>query len=152
MMKKRDLAKLAMLGISAGLIVGVFEKRGGTGTPGQALADEQMSSDMQAFYNSLSPEAQQKFNQLDAQHKMMAVEMAHQNCSGKNKCAGMGGCSTAQHACAGQNGCKGQGGSPVKDANKAVDIQYQNQTNQRQNLNNGMTGGSSHSSSTKMNP
>jgi len=137
-MKKSDLAKLAMLGISAGLMVGGCQKQGGTGTSGQATADEQVSSDMQSFYNSLNPEAQKKFSQLDAQHKMMAVEMAHQSCNGKNSCKGMGGCKTSQHACGGQNGCKGQGGAPVKDPNKAVEIQYKNQMNQRQNTNGGM--------------
>lgn len=135
-MKKRDLATLAMIGISAGLIAGGCQqttkdkdtKRGGNRTNGNGLqAAENMSADMQSFYASLSPDAKKKFDQLDAQHKMMAMEMANQQCNGKNKCAGMGGCSTADHSCAGENGCKGQGGAPVKDANKAVDIQYKHQ-------------------------
>lgn len=138
MKKKRDLTALALLGVSAGLIVGGCQqnsknsmgKQGGNspGSNGNATA-EKMSSDMKTFYASLSPDAKKKFDQLDAQHKMMAVEMADQKCNGQNKCGGMGGCATNDHACAGQNSCKGQGGAPVKESNKAVEVQYKNQMN-----------------------
>ena len=139
-MKKNELAMLAMIGISAGLMVGGCQKNGPDRN--KVSADEQMSPDMKSYYNSLSPDAQKKFMELDAQHKMMAIEMAHQSCKGQNKCAGMGGCGTADHKCSGQNSCKGQGGAPVKDANKAVEVQYKNQMNQRQNTNGGMGGSS----------
>lgn len=128
-MKKRDLAKLAMLGISAGLFAGGCQQKA-TGNGSSNSRNEmraEMSSDMQAFYASLSADAKKKFNELDAQHKMMAMEMANQRCNGQNKCAGMGGCGTADHACAGKNSCKGQGGAPVKNPNKAVEVQYKNQ-------------------------
>lgn len=142
MMKKRDLATLAILGISAGLLVGGCQKRGAGGPSNtKASAAEQLSPDMQAFYNSLSAESQQKFMQLDAQHKMMAIEMSQQSSGNKNQCSGFGGCETSQHACAGQNACKGQGGNPIRDPNKAVDIQYKNQTSQRQKTNGGMSNG-----------
>ena len=144
-MKRRDLTTLAMIGISAGLMVGGCQPNDGRSN-NKAAADEQLSPDMQSFYSSLSSDAQQKFMQLDAQHKMMAVEMANQSCNGKNKCSGMGGCSTAEHQCAGQNGCKGQGGAPIKDPNKAVEAQYKNQIGQRQKTNNGFAPGSSNSS------
>jgi hypothetical protein len=138
-MKKKNLVTLALLGISAGLSVGGCQKKDPT-TAGGANTAEQMSPDMQSFYNSLSPDAQQKFLQLDAQHKMMSIEMAQQGCNGKNKCAGMGGCATTQHACAGKNGCKGQGGAPVRNPNKAVEIQYTNQMGARKQTSNGMNG------------
>lgn len=137
-MKKRDLAKLALLGISAGLIATGCQQGGGKSGNKGAAAEEQMTSDMQTFYSSLSPSAQKKFMELDAQHRMMAMEMVKGSCNGKNNCKGMGGCATQSHACAGQNGCKGQGGAPIKDANKAVEVQYKNQTKQRQNMNGSM--------------
>ena len=140
-MKRHDLAMLAILGISAGLgVTSCQQQQRPEGAPknNKASAAEQISPDMQAFYSSLSSDAREKFIQLDAQHKMMAVEMANQSCSGKNKCSGMGGCGTAEHKCSGQNACKGQGGAPVRDPNKAVNVQYTNQMNQRQRLNNGM--------------
>ncbi len=150
-MKKNDLAKLAMIGISAGLMVGGCQQKNGPDR-NKASADEQMSPDMQSYYNSLSSDAQKKFMELDAQHKMMAVEMAHQSCKGQNKCAGMGGCGTVDHKCAGQNSCKGQGGNPVKDASKAVEVQYKNQMDQRQNTNGGMGGSSSPSAPSSSQP
>jgi hypothetical protein len=149
-MKKRDLTALVMIGISAGLVVGGCQQQGSrneVGPNNKASADEQMSPDMQAFYSSLSPDAQNKFMQLDAQHKMMAVEMANQDCKGQNKCATMGGCKTDQHDCKGKNGCKGQGGAPIKDPNKAVEVQFNNQMLQRQRTNSGMGGGSTSGSS-----
>lgn len=137
-MKKRNLATLAMVGISAGLIVGGCQKKDDdrrNGNKMSAAEHQRLSPDMKAFYNSLSPEGQRKFMQLDAQHRMMAMEMVNQNCNGKNKCAGMGGCSTADHSCAGENSCKGQGGSMVDDPDKAVGIQLESQKDQRQRAN-----------------
>lgn len=137
-MKKQDLTTLAMLGISSGLIVsgcqkGSWGKREtkpeGENSPSEnhLEAAEEMMADMKSFYDILSPENKKKFNELDARHKMMAIEMVNQSCKGENKCAGLGGCKTSKHSCAGQNACKGQGGAPIRDPNKAVEVQYKNQ-------------------------
>ncbi|MCH9625608.1 MAG: hypothetical protein S4CHLAM123_07840 [Chlamydiales bacterium] len=138
-MKKRDLSTLALVGISAGLMMGGCNQKEtdkkGDDTGNKAHAAEQLSPDMKSFHDSLSPTAQKKFMELDAQHKMMAIEMANQSCNGRNKCASMGGCSSANNSCAGENGCKGQGGAPVKDPNKAVDVQYKMQKDQRKDAN-----------------
>lgn len=138
-MKKRDLSTLALVGISAGLMVsGCNQKESDkkdNGSGNKAYAAEQLSPDMKSFHDSLSPTAQKKFMELDAQHKMMAIEMANQSCNGRNKCAGMGGCASPNNSCAGHNGCKGEGGAPVKDPNKAVDVQYDHQKEQRKNTN-----------------
>jgi hypothetical protein len=150
MKKKRELATLAMIGISAGLMVTGCQQVETPGGNGKGSADEQLSSDMQTFFNALSPETQRKFNQLDAQHKMMAIEMAQQQCNAKNSCEGMGGCAASpQHSCAGKNACKGQGGAPIKDPNKAVEVQYNNQMMQREKINSGM--GSSRESAPQQN-
>ncbi|MCH9627530.1 MAG: hypothetical protein S4CHLAM2_11710 [Chlamydiales bacterium] len=132
-MKKQNLATLAVIGVGAGLLLGGCQKHekqtpAKNGGNGKAPAEE-AGADMQAFSSSLSPEGKKKFEALDAQHKMMAVEMANQECNGKNKCAGLGGCGTPDNSCAGKNSCKGHGGPPVKDPNEAVEVQYKNQTN-----------------------
>ncbi len=137
-MKKKDLASLAVIGISAGLIVSgceqnVSNEKGDTNNKKQPQTNSaamHSQSDMDQFAASLSPEAKKKFTELDSHHKMMSMEMAHQSCKGQNECKGMGGCKTTKNSCAGQNGCKGEGGPPVKDPNKAVDVQYQNQMNE----------------------
>ena len=134
-MKKRDVAALAVLGISAGLVVGgCGQKNGSSSNRVEAAEHGQMSPDMQAFYASLSPDAQKKFMALDAQHKMMVMEMANQGCNGQNSCRGMGGCANAKNSCAGENACKGQGGAPVKNADEAVDVQYRHQMGERDNM------------------
>ncbi len=131
-MKKRDLTALAMIGITAGLAMTTgCQKQDKKSSDGKEMTAEKMSPEMQSFHNSLSPDAQKKFMELDAQHKMMAMEMANQSCNGRNACAGMGGCATASHSCAGLNSCKGQGGRPVRDADKSVGIQHNMQANER---------------------
>lgn len=128
-MKKQDLATLALLGISAGLLIGGCQQQSHKKNPQENTQGslQQLTSTMQSFYSSLSPEAQKKFIALDNEHKMMALEMAQQSCQGKNNCAGKGGCATQKHDCAGHNSCKGQGGAPVQDINRAVNVQYENQ-------------------------
>lgn len=130
-MKKRDLASLAVIGVTAGMMVSgcqQFQKKTSPKKPQKENGNNhQMSPEMKSFYANLSPDAQKEFMSLDAHHKMMAMEMAQQKCHGQNSCAGMGGCKTAEHSCAGKNSCKGEGGPPIKDPNKAVHVQYQQQ-------------------------
>lgn len=137
MKKKVDLAALAMIGLSAGMLVGCQQKDGRPNS--NTSAAEQSTPDAQAFYDSLSDDAKAKFNALDSQHQKMAMEMLNQDGYGKNSCKGMGGCKNDKHACAGQNDCKGQGGAPITDPNKAVEAQFNNQTKQRNTLS-GQTG------------
>lgn len=127
MKKKRDLVALALLGISAGLFATGCHQQKGNAENQNGSAMMQMNPDMQAFYNSLSADAQKKFMNMDNQHRRMAMEMLNQNGVGQNSCKGLGGCKTASHDCGGKNSCKGQGGPAIHDANKAVDVQYQNQ-------------------------
>lgn len=137
-MKKRDLASLALLGISSALLIAGCQQpaKNGTASPqGQMQSQTVMSPEMQSFYSSLNADGQRKFNSLDAKHQAMAMKMASQSCNGKNDCKGMGGCSNQNNSCAGKNACKGQGGAPAKDPNKAVDAQYTNQTAQRDAVN-----------------
>lgn len=127
-MNKWDLNRLALIGMSAGLALSGCQNTIDDSEKKKSSDQlDDLSTDMETFFRSLSPKAQKKFRKLDAQHKMMAVEMADQKCHGRNSCAGMGGCSTADHECAAMNECKGHGGAPVRDADKAVEIQYQKQ-------------------------
>ncbi len=132
-MKKSDLAKLALFGISAGLVAGGCQQKANKNESHDAKKNgnnaEQSAQDMESFKASLSPEAKKQFDELDAKHKMMAVEMANQECKGKNKCSGIGGCATKDNSCAGKNSCKGKGGPPVDSPEKAVEVQYKAQMN-----------------------
>lgn len=162
-MKKQNLATLAMIGISAGIVAGGCQQKakanGASTTPNSQAkpsdSTKQMKmpsqADMDAFNKSLSPDAQKKFKDLDIQHKAMAMAMMDQSCNGKNECAGIGGCATPEHSCAGANSCKGKGGAPVEDPNKAVEVQYKNQMNERQKANGEMKKPSDTNGQTKTN-
>ena len=78
-MKKNKLMSLALLGISAVSLV--------TNGCGKASGDD-MTPEMKSFYEQLTPEAQQKFLQLDTEHKKMAVNFANQYCKGESQCGG----------------------------------------------------------------
>jgi hypothetical protein len=132
-MKKNELLNLAMLGVSVGLLVTGCERRENKPkNPTTHSAAIQMPADMQAFYSNLSPDAQQKFLQMDNLHRKMSVEMLNHGPHGQNSCQGLGGCQGISHSCAGLNDCKGQGGArALTNPNQAVDVQYNNQYQQR---------------------
>ncbi len=127
-MKKKDLVKLAMVGMSAGILMTGCQSKKGSSKQSYLSADEPVSADQQKFFSSLFSASQSKYQQLDSQHRQMAKQMTEQSCKGQNQCKSLGGCKSAQNNCAGLNGCKGQsGGNPIKDPNKAVELQYRNQ-------------------------
>lgn len=74
-MKKQKMMMLALIGMLAG---GCSSAQG-----------DSMSSDMQTFYEQLSPDAQQKFMQLDKQHKQMAMDVVQQGCKAAHECKGI---------------------------------------------------------------
>lgn len=78
-MKKSSLVKLAMLGVSAALLASGCKRAEG----------ENKSSDAGQFYEKLSPEAKKKFDSLDQEHKMRAMDVINQHgCKGNSDCSG----------------------------------------------------------------
>lgn len=76
-MKKKDLASLAMIAISAGfLIAGCQQKPAANSNPNAPSAAQAAPADVSAFRNSLSSDSQKQFDALDAQHKSMAMQKA----------------------------------------------------------------------------
>lgn len=78
-----------------------------------------------ATYNTLSPE-----------QKKIALEMANQECKGKNNCKGMNSCKTDTNECAGKGGCKGKAKGPFLDKNLAVKVAASKGADKRLNLQN----------------
>lgn len=66
------------MGISFGLVVGGCRK----------AEAEQMSPEMKSFYEQLTPDAQQKFLELDAQHKKTAMQIVESYCKSESQCRG----------------------------------------------------------------
>lgn len=79
-MKKRDLAALMMIGVSAALLIGGCQQKqqGQAGQP-QSSANYEGAAQGQSknFVTALSADNQKKFNELDDQHKQAAVDMAN---------------------------------------------------------------------------
>lgn len=75
-MKKRDLATLAVMVISAGLLIGGCQQKNGQAAGSDAT---QMTADAQGFFNALSPENQKKFNEMDEANKKAAVDNANKD-------------------------------------------------------------------------
>lgn len=74
-MKKKDLSTLAMIGISAGLLIGGCQQsQQGTNSTWSNI--EKLSTELHSFYNSLSPEGKQKFLGLDLDSKRRAFELS----------------------------------------------------------------------------
>ncbi|MBS0622166.1 MAG: hypothetical protein JSR80_04320 [Verrucomicrobia bacterium] len=120
-MKKNNLTKLALMGLSCGLIIGCQPAQGEASEESNSLMEQsQMTPQEQDFYNKLNEEGKKTFSQMSSDKRLKTMQVAQTTCKGKNSCKGLGGCKTTQHACKGQNSCKGQGGGPVKDPNDAV--------------------------------
>ncbi len=67
-MRKKSLLGLAVMGVMASLLF--------AGCQGGGM----MPKNMQAFYNQLDPETQDKFKQLDEKYRKMAVEIVDRYC------------------------------------------------------------------------
>lgn len=130
-MKKSDIKKLALMGLSAGLLINaqhIFAETSSERTKNQAESDPndqnrgyhllsedelelELNAEGIALYKSLSPEG-----------KELARYVASQRCQFTNKCAGLNACQTEKNDCAGKGACKGQGKCAFADKNAAVKI------------------------------
>lgn len=150
-MKKTNLNKVALLGLTSGLIISnqlnaetsakptsIAEKKADSKVAETDANDSNMgyhvltedellmelTSDGEKMYNSLSPEG-----------KRLALVEASMRCAKTNECKGLGACKTAEHDCAGLNSCQGQGICAVGDKNLAVKLVYNKMNNKRNALN-----------------
>ena len=103
MMKKTKLISLAMIGISMGLMTICYA---------HGPNEQKMNSEMQSFYQMLTPDAQKKFLELDETHKKAALEIYAEGCKALSDCKGY--------------------------REQAVEQQYSNQMQQRQKTNEAM--------------
>jgi hypothetical protein len=126
----KNLAMLALLGLTSGLVVSCKmnenkQQPGGNQkkTAGQvAPAQQSMTADEKAFYNKLNMEGKKTFEQMNSADRQKAMRTANAGCQGRNECKGLGGCATDEHECKGENDCKGKGGCAVTDPNDAVKL------------------------------
>lgn len=121
MNKKSKFKKFASLGLVAGLTL--------TGTTSCEVGNDKMGHLDSNLYISepeligqLNEEGKQLYQNLDAAHKKLALQLASQTCQGRNSCKGLNACKTALNSCMGKAGCKGSSPGPFNNKNDAVKV------------------------------
>lgn len=143
-MKKKDLAMLALLGLTSGMMISCKTGQHKEGQPGKkdlpgktagqvAPSAQPMTAEEKAFYGKLNAEGKRTFEQMNSADRQKSIQTANAGCKGKNICKGLGGCETDDHACKGMNDCKGKGGCAVTDPNDAVQMTKQSTMQQKRN-------------------
>jgi len=119
---KKKLAGYALMGLSSALLVGCQNSGSGGKSGGNNSQAEQeaMTPQQRAFQNKLSTQGKKDFERMGSSDRDKSMKESN-NCSGKNSCKGMGGCSTDNHSCKAENSCKGTGGCS-KTPDEAVSV------------------------------
>lgn len=131
-MKKNQLKKLALLGLSSGILL---SSQSAFGVASEAdLNPNSSKEDIEANYHlltdaemreKLDAEGLKLYNSLDEQGKALARSVASQRCQGMNACKGLGSCKTDSNSCQGQNDCKAKGKCVVLNKNDAVKMVHE---------------------------
>lgn len=150
-MQKKDFIKLAVMGLSSGLLLtnqlntplhaenqptesnGCGSKNGCGGNNGCGGEDgDNYGKDNgnigfrilseDELLLELSAKGEDLYMSLSDEGKELARKVASQRCNGTNECKGLNACQTEAHACAGQGSCKGQGKCGFSDKNLAVKV------------------------------
>lgn len=127
-MKKHDFKKLALLGISSGLLIA---NHGYADTKETSTKKQYDLNDGNLNYHlmnedelklQLNDEGLRIYNELDTEGKKLAREVTSARCAGANPCRGLGACKSDKNECAGKNACKGKGECAFSDKNLAVKL------------------------------
>lgn len=143
-MQKKDFIKLAVMGLSSGLLItnqlnsplqateqqtesnGCGSKNGCGGSDNSYGEDNGnigfhiLSED--ELLLELNAKGEKLYMSLSDEGKELARKVASQRCNGTNECKGLNACQTEAHGCAGQGSCKGQGKCGFSDKNLAVKV------------------------------
>lgn len=139
-MNKKELKKIALLGLSAGLLVTNVQ----AASAEKDLSPTSSKEDIQQGYHlmseaelkeKLNPEGIKLYDSLDAEGKALARSVASQRCQGMNQCKGLNACKTDKNACQGKGECKGQGKCVIMDKNNAVKLVHDKMKDKRSLLN-----------------
>ncbi len=131
MKKKRDIKKLAIVGLSAGLILATHLSADDKNSSQSNDSNQTDPNNGNLGYHvmtedelllELSPEGLADYKSLTPEGKALALKVASMRCSGTNDCSGLNACETAKHTCAGQGSCKGTGKCAIADKNLAVKL------------------------------
>jgi hypothetical protein len=136
-MNKKNLAKLALCGITSGLLVSATGTTSTTGTKDTTVKSDAKQDSSDAYQRGnitfhemteselvlqLNAEGQATYNKLSPEGKALALKVASSSCTGENPCAGLNACKTDSNDCAGKGKCKGFGKCSIADKNLAVKL------------------------------
>lgn len=136
-MKRRELKKLALMGLSSGLMVasqvGARETNSSTPTSStsESVKGEYDPNAGNMNYHlmgedelllELNDEGRALYNSLNAEGKALAIKVVSMMCDHTNECAGLNACKTEKNDCAGKGSCKGTGKCAFSDKNFAVKV------------------------------
>lgn len=142
-MKKCDLKKLALMGLSSGLLIAsqLHATAPALKTSlSQAPKEHKDNNDGNVGYHvmsedelllELNDDGIAQYKSLDAKGKELALKVASQRCNWTNQCAGLNACQTEKNDCAGKGKCQGQGKCAISDKNLAVKLVYDKMAKKR---------------------
>lgn len=145
-MKKKDLRKLAIIGLSSGLLISTQVNAAST-PPAKTTAqlsqsDSNNNNDGNLGYHDmsedellleLSPEGAEMYNSLTPEGKELARKVASMRCNKTNSCKGLNACQTATNSCAGKGACRNTGKCAIGDKNLAVKLARDKMAQKRAN-------------------
>ncbi|MBA3971309.1 MAG: hypothetical protein H0X46_04075 [Bacteroidetes bacterium] len=158
-MKKHNFKKIALLGVSVGLLNGQIvaaEKSAPknlsqdntvspadtTKTTSDTTTIDPAGGNMnyhlmteEELLLELNEEGTALYKQLSPQGKALALHTASQMCAGGNQCKGLGACADDKHDCAGKNSCEGKGKCAIADKNLAVKLVSKKMEGERAKMN-----------------
>lgn len=144
-MKKKDFIKLAVMGLSSGLLITnqldaslLAAEEAAASNPSSGENSESGDNDdsyendrgnlgyhllsEDELLDELNEKGEKLYMKLSSEGKDLARKVASQRCNGTNECKGLNACRAEGHDCAGQGSCKGQGKCGFSDKNLAVKI------------------------------
>lgn len=149
-MQKKDFRKLALLGLSSGILISNTAIAQETSTTTKKPATAETKATKSADKSSSSTTTQEDdpndgnmnyhlmsedelileldakglamYRALDPEGKLLARKVASAMCNGTNECKGLNACQTDKNACAGKGSCKGTGKCALADKNLAVKL------------------------------
>jgi len=129
-MKKHNFKKLALLGLSTGLLIISHSTINAADASKIAEAPAEVENDgypkmsEQELKALLDAKTLKMYNEMSPKEKELAIDVASQICSGNNECKGLNSCNTDKNDCAGKGSCKGQTKCAIADKNLAVKLAH----------------------------
>lgn len=153
-MKKRDLKKMALLGLTGGIILTQSslladtnsEKNGSKSAASTSKEKEYDPNGENLGYHlmtedelllELNADGQRMFKSMDAANKQLVLKVASARCNFTNECKGLNACKTDKNDCAGKGSCRGTGKCALSDKNLAVKLVYDKMQKKRMGANSG---------------